>query len=321
MRTFKKSGSRSTYHRIKKNAESLLSLVSNRTKNTTYNRKNEDELKQFEEHCRRIILDCYKRKYVIRLNVTSVAQIMQNEAEKFTFPWLKSMQFHKHYALRFIRVTFFPVVQYAQKLGFTPAFVLDCKCTRWSIKPLKIEEKNVVYRDEKRTLLRKCFKDFTVYYSSNAWINGAIYAWELQRLSGFLKRKTPNTRYLILVDNVPSHIPTEFQTLFIPPNCTAKLQPLDCSIFGTLKNQYYSWLMKKTISIGPENITLEMAVTSLASIFGRLDVRSINHGFKMTGLSLFQSEPTIETKLTPDERIMNLCERFDKFACSDSEDE
>ena len=78
---------------------------------------------------------------------------------------------------------------------------------------------------------------------------------------------------------------------------------------------------ENTNSIGPENITLEMAVTSLASIFHRLDVKSINHGFKMTGLSLFQSEPTIETKLTPEERIMNLCERFDKFACSDSEDE
>ena len=103
------------------------------------------------------------------------------------------------------------------------------------------------------------------------------------------------TRYLIMVDNVPSLIPTEFpnlKTLFIPPNCTVKLQPLDCSIFGTIKNQYNSWLMRETISIGPENITLEMAVTSLACIFRRLDVRSINHGFKMTGLSLFQSEPT-----------------------------
>ena len=77
------------------------------------------------------------------------------------------------------RVTFFPVVQFARKLGLTPAFVLDCKCTKWSIKPLKIEEKKVVYRNEERTLLRKTFKDFVVYYSSNAWINRAIYAWEL----------------------------------------------------------------------------------------------------------------------------------------------
>ena len=104
----------------------------------------------------------------------------------------------------------FPVVQFSQKLGLVPAFVLDCKCTKWSIKPLKIEEKKVVYRNEERTLLRKTFKDFVVYYSSNSWINGAIYAWEMQRVSLFLKRKTPNTKYLIMVDNVPSHIRTEF---------------------------------------------------------------------------------------------------------------
>ena len=146
----------------------------------------------------------------------------------------------------------------------------------------------------------------------------------MQRLSDHLKRKTPNTKYLILVDNVPSHIPTEFsnlKTLYIPPNCTAKLQPLDCSIFGTLKNQYYSWLMKETVSIGPENITLEMAVTSLANIFNNMNVKSINHGFKRTALALFQSEPTIETELTREEQILNLCESFEKFACSDSEND
>ena len=161
------------------------------------------------------------------------------------------------------RVTFFHVVQFARKLGLTPAFVLDCKCTKWSIKPLKIEDKKFFYRNEERTLLRKSYEDFVVYYSWNAWINGAIYAWELQRVSLFLKRKTANTKYLIMVDNVPSHIPTEFlnlKTLFTPPNTTAKLQPLDCSIFATLKNQDYSLLMKETILRGPENISMEMAV-------------------------------------------------------------
>ena len=62
-----------------------------------------------------------------------------------------------------------------------------------------------------------------------------------------------------------------------------------------------------------------MAVTSLANIFNNMNVKSINHGFKRTGLALFQSEPTIEVELTREEQILNLCERFDKFACSDSE--
>ena len=107
--------------------------------------------------------------------------------------------------------------------------------------------------------------------------------------------------------------------LFLQPLYTGKLQPLDCSILATVKNQYYSWLMKETVARGPENINLEMAVISMANLFNSMDVRSINHGFKKTGLSLFQSEPTIEVELTLEEQILNLCERFDKFACSDSD--
>ena len=49
--------------------------------------------------------------------------------------------------------------------------------------------------------------------------------------------------------------------------------------------------------------------------------RSINHGFSATKLNKFQSEPTLETELSQEERIMNLIESFDRFECSDSDDE
>ena len=58
-----------------------------------------------------------------------------------------------------------------------------------------------------------------------------------------------------------------------------------------------------------------MAVVSMANIFNSMDVKSINFGFKKTGLNFFQSEPTTEVELTREEQILNLCERFDKFAC------
>ena len=93
LQIFKKSTSRSTYHRIKKNADSMLGLVTHRTKNATYNRKIDDEFKLFEQHCRKVILNCHQRRYAIRLNVTAVAQVIQNESEKFPFPWLKKCNF------------------------------------------------------------------------------------------------------------------------------------------------------------------------------------------------------------------------------------
>ena len=60
---------------------------------------------------------------------------------------------------------------------------------------------------------------------------------------------------------------------------------------ATMKNQSYSWLMKETVARG----------RSMANIFNSLDLKSINHGFKKTGLNLFQSEPTVEVELTREE--------------------
>ena len=108
---------------------------------------------------------------------------------------------------------------------------------------------------------------------------------------------------------------------FLPPNSTAALQPLDTSIFGTIKNSYTAWLMREALERGIENIQLEECVRSMADIFWNLDVRSVNHGYKKTGISKFQSEPVLETPLTREEQVQNLIERFDRFACSDSDED
>ena len=99
------------------------------------------------------------------------------------------------------------------------------------------------------------------------------------------------------------------------------LQPLDLVVFGVLKNQYSSWLMSKMLEIGPENLNMETCIRSLAEIFEKLDIKVINNGFKKTELPQFKTAEVIEPpELSRAEEIMNICERFDKFAChSDSE--
>ena len=223
-----------------------------------------------------------------------------------------------------LRCTFMPTIQYSRVLGFRPCFVLNIKCTRWTIKPIKVEEKFVIHNGKECKLLRKTYEDFVVYCTQKSWINGPIFQWEMSRLSTFLKLKTPNTKYGLLLDNVPSHVSVKFPNLkliFLPPNTTSRTQPLDLSVFGTLKNQYSSWLMRETLQNGPEGLNIEKCVRSMATIFKNLDVRSTNHGFSATKLNKFQSEPTLETELSQEERIMNLIESFDRFECSDSDDE
>ena len=155
----------------------------------------------------------------------------------------------------------------------------------------------VKYNGIEYKLLRKTYKDFVVYCSKKNWVNGEIFKWEMFRLSSFLKQKSPNTRFGLLLDNVASHFNVDHPNLkliFLPPNTTAKTQSLDLTVFGVLKNQYSSWLMRETLRFGPENLKLESCIQSMATIFKNLDVRSSNHGFCATELTKFKTEPTLE---------------------------
>ena len=86
---------------------------------------------------------------------------------------------------------------------------------------------------------------------------------EMQRLSKHLRAKYPSRKFALLVDNVGSHKIVEFPNLhyiYLPKNSTAITQPLDCSTFAVVKNKYASWLMKKYVEVGPENVTLEQCI-------------------------------------------------------------
>ena len=128
-------------------------------------------------------------------------------------------------------------------------------------------------------------------------MNSSIWGWEMQRLSRHLRAKYPSRKFAILLDNVGSHKMVEFPNInyiFLPKNSTAITQPLDCSVFACVKNKYASWLMKKYVEVGPENVTMEQCILSYASIFNGLDVRVINNGFKKTKIEKFQSEETLD---------------------------
>ena len=93
------------------------------------------------------------------------------------------------------------------------------------------------------------------------------------------------------------------------------------TITQVFKSIYASWLMKKYVEVGPENVTMEQCILSYASIFNGLDVRVINNGFKKTKIEKFQSEETLEIEISREEQLMNIIERMDKFRCDDSDDE
>ena len=222
------------------------------------------------------------------------------------------------------RITFLPTIQFNRHLGLKPAFIIDSKATKWTIRPLRVEHKNVIFNGNNITLLRKEYDSFVTYFSKTAWMNSSIWEWEMQRLHKHLRAKYPGRTFGLMLDNVGSHKTVEFPNLryvFLPKNSTAITQPLDCSVFAVFKNKYASWLMKTYIEVGAESVTMEQCIQSCASIFNGLDIRVINDGFKKTKIEKFQSEETLQIEISRDEQLLNVIERMEKFRCDDSDDE
>ena len=75
-RLLKKPLSRTTYQRFKSQSSVILTGERHRKKNRDYKMKHDDERRVFEQHCRKVLLDCHKRRFAIKLNTTTVSQII-----------------------------------------------------------------------------------------------------------------------------------------------------------------------------------------------------------------------------------------------------
>lgn len=82
------------------------------------------------------------------------------------------------------------------------------------------------------------------YYSSaNGWMTGFIFNAWLSKWNCKLARE--NCHILLFVDNAPSHVVETYSNIqiqFLPPNTTAKLQPLDQGVLRLVKCAYRSSL-------------------------------------------------------------------------------
>ena len=85
------------------------------------------------------------------------------------------------------------------------------------------------------------FKHLGVNYYNNSkgWMTGAIFAHWLSQWNEQLHRQ--KRKVLLLIDNAPGHVCDEYdniEIIFLPPNTTSKLQPLDQGIISWVKRQY-----------------------------------------------------------------------------------
>ena len=75
-----------------------------------------------------------------------------------------------------------------------------------------------------------------------------FHLWLTDWNNNFIKQ---NRYVLLLIDNAPGHVIGEYSNIriqFLPPNTTAKLQPLDQSIIKSTKHNYRTILMTRYLA-------------------------------------------------------------------------
>lgn len=95
---------------------------------------------------------------------------------------------------------------------------------------------------------------------------------------------------LLILDNATAHRPEEelmsddqrVVVLFLPPNCTALIQPMDQNLIQNIKINYRKWLLQEilakhneNIAICLKNISLKDAVFALAESWTRVPLKLI----------------------------------------------
>ncbi|XP_066259146.1 jerky protein homolog-like [Euwallacea similis] len=118
--------------------------------------------------------------------------------------------------------------------------------------------------------------------------NGSIIPLYL-RLHVFLSNKGLPIEALLLLDNAPSHSNEEelksedgqIVTMFLPPNVTLRIQPMDQNVIRLTKLYYRNSLLADVIASNSnitdtlKNLTIKEAVVNLTAAWNRLDSQII----------------------------------------------
>lgn len=95
---------------------------------------------------------------------------------------------------------------------------------------------------------------FDYHANRKAWMTTALFFDWIMRFSSYITRSDPSRRVLLLLDNCSAHGTAEslpavnnVEIMFLPPNTTSKLQPLDAGIIAATKTRYRKWQYERAL--------------------------------------------------------------------------
>lgn len=148
----------------------------------------------------------------------------------------------------------------------------------------------------------RCFKGIrdlsalpvSYYANKTAWMTSAIFTQWLREVN--LKMRLTNRKILLILDNCAPHVAadlnlTNIKVVFLPPNVTSKLQPLDRGIINSFKVKYRRLILDKIIANindggkGVLSIDVLEAVYATSSSWNQVTSECIANCFKNAGIT------------------------------------
>lgn len=131
------------------------------------------------------------------------------------------------------------------------------------------------------------------YYSNkNAWMDSELWLKVMKKFNEKLQKE--NRNILMFIDNCSAHPNTlklsNIKFVFLPPNTTSCIQPLDGGIIKAFKGYYRKLMVKQLLAIvnsgktiEPNSITLLIAIHMIRDAWNEIKVSTIENCFKKCG--------------------------------------
>ncbi|GFV91938.1 tigger transposable element-derived protein 1 [Trichonephila clavipes] len=176
-----------------------------------------------------------------------------------------------------------------------------------------------------RTLKGKDLKQLPVHWMANpkTWMTTAFFTeWFnncfVPEVEAYMKEKSLDFKVLLIVDNAASHPQLEHpnvQLVFLPPNTTSLIQPLDQGIIATFKKYYikatYKFILNKleneslTVKDVWKQFSIFDCLIHVASASAQIRPRTLNAFWKKIWQACVIDNTTTQTSTLSDE-IINL---------------
>lgn len=137
---------------------------------------------------------------------------------------------------------------------------------------------------------------FDYWNNKKAWMTSSLFFSWLQRFNDFVGR-TVGRKVLLLLDNCSAHGTEEtlpdlenVQIMFLPPNTTSVLQPMDAGIIATLKTRYRKLQYERALDIMEESntniykIDQLLAMKYISGVWKEMGESVLHNCWRKTGL-------------------------------------